>query len=399
MNHLDTMPSAFPFATQRPPICWIFCHVIDNFGDIGVSWRLANLLQQELAWEVHLWIDDIASVQTLLPELTTLPCTIRHITLHHWQAGVSAQLDNIPMPDMVIETFACDLPPSVLHIIEQHRPLWLNWEYLSAELWAEKMHAKQSLQANGTEKYFWLMGFSETSGGLLRERHYLTQCSQWKKRIPSLRCRLQLPETKQQDEWLLFGYESDIWAEWLDMWLDNQQALTLLLAGTQIINSLKKAGKLPNHALINDGDSWQIQHLTLHKLPFVAQDEFDVLLYLADGLMIRGEDSFVRAQFTGKPFFWHIYPQAEAAHLDKLDAFWQRVQPHYHETVFHAHQALSLELNGGEKLSPNSRLRHWQTLQQHRLLWQKNCDSWQNFLLSQHSSIEKLAKFIHDKLK
>jgi hypothetical protein len=31
-----------------PPFDWdIFCCVVDNFGDIGVTWRLARQLEQE----------------------------------------------------------------------------------------------------------------------------------------------------------------------------------------------------------------------------------------------------------------------------------------------------------------------------------------------------------------
>ncbi|WZV76330.1 elongation factor P maturation arginine rhamnosyltransferase EarP [Burkholderia pseudomallei] len=35
---------------------------------------------------------------------------------------------------------------------------------------------------------------------------------------------------------------------------------------------------------------------------------------------VRGEDSFVRAQWARRPFVWQIYPQADDAHLPKLDA-------------------------------------------------------------------------------
>jgi uncharacterized repeat protein (TIGR03837 family) len=37
--------------------------------------------------------------------------------------------------------------------------------------------------------------------------------------------------------------------------------------------------------------------------------------------IVRGEDSFVRAQLAGKPFIWHIYPQEDRAHETKLAAF------------------------------------------------------------------------------
>jgi uncharacterized repeat protein (TIGR03837 family) len=40
--------------------------------------------------------------------------------------------------------------------------------------------------------------------------------------------------------------------------------------------------------------------------------------------LVRGEDSFVRAQWAGKPFVWHIYPQHDDAHHAKLEAFMAR---------------------------------------------------------------------------
>jgi uncharacterized repeat protein (TIGR03837 family) len=39
---------------------------------------------------------------------------------------------------------------------------------------------------------------------------------------------------------------------------------------------------------------------------------------------VRGEDSFVRAQWAAHPFVWQIYPQADEAHRDKLEAFLAR---------------------------------------------------------------------------
>ena len=371
------------------PICWLFCTVIDNFGDIGVSWRLAAQLQRELGWQVHLWLDDEHALRALCPQLSTLPCTEQNIHLHHWQAGKHANdLQHTPAPQIVIETFACDLPPSVLQTIRQQQALWLNWEYLSAEDWAEAMHTKPSPQADGYVKYFWLMGFSERSGGLLREQHY-AQLSQ----LSGLRQHCSLPP-KQHPEWLLFGYHSPIWATWLTMWQQHQQPITLLLAGDPIIHSLQQAGSIPTNALQHAGDVYQLDCVRLIKLPFVPQQQFDALLHLADGAIIRGEDSFVRAQFAAKPFFWHIYPQDEHAHLDKLHAFWQKAYTMYAPEVCRAHQALSDELNNAHTLTPAKRLHAWQTLQQHFATWQHNAHTWQQHLFNQTTAMEKLAKFV-----
>lgn len=53
----------------------------------------------------------------------------------------------------------------------------------------------------------------------------------------------------------------------------------------------------------------------------MSMDDYDRLLWRCDVNFVRGEDSFVRAQWAGKPFVWQIYQQDEEAHLLKLDAF------------------------------------------------------------------------------
>ena len=385
-----------PFEKPFAPTCWLFCTVIDNYGDIGVSWRLAQCLQRELGWRVCLWVDDITALRTLCPDLPEPPCFYEHIRIHGWQAGISAQgLDTSPLPQIVIETFACTLPPAVHSIMQQARPLWLNWEYLSAEASNERFHALPSLQADGLQKYFWFMGFSEKSGGLLREQNYaeLSLAD-----TAALRRKLQLPD-KTAPEWLLFGYNSPVWCDWLEMWCRHGEPVTLLLPGSRIIDSLKNGGNIPPQALMQPGESFQTASVTLTRIPFVPQRDFDRLLHLADGLMVRGEDSFVRAQLSGKPFFWHIYPQEEMVHLDKLDAFWQKAYAGYPAEIQAAHQALSQELNGGHRLDETQRLAAWQTLQQHFASWQKAAGVWKDWLFAQPSATEKLAKFMQDKLK
>ena len=64
--------------------------------------------------------------------------------------------------------------------------------------------------------------------------------------------------------------------------------------------------------------------LTVRVLPFVPQPDYDRLLWACDFNFVRGEDSFVRAQWAGKPFIWHIYPQDKDLHHVKLNAFLQR---------------------------------------------------------------------------
>lgn len=368
---------------MKKTICWLFCTVIDNFGDIGVSWRLACELRARLGVEVWLWLDDLSALRQLVPDApAALPDCCHGIHLAAWREGTDADLSAAPPPDIVIETFACTLPPNVLQIVRRCRPLWLNWEYLSAEEWAVRSHAMPSLQADGSAKYFWQMGFTEAGGGLLREADYAE-----KKRLFDARKQSESPTTLH---FYAFGYAADIWADWCAVWQQSGRAITLHLAGSPIQNSLNAFRQPENPAQPHSGS------LKTVNAPFVPQARFDEQLWAADLLMIRGEDSFIRAQYAAKPFFWHIYPQAELAHLDKLDAFWQL----YWQTVpasgslKTAHTALSYELNGAQRLSDSERAAHWRTLLDNLSEWQHAADCWQQYLFGQSDAVSRLACFI-----
>ncbi len=372
------------------PCAWLFCRVIDNYGDIGVSWRLACRLR-EAGFQVALWHDSPAALAKLLGDAPP-PERIR---LHHWQGdaadSIAAQLA-AAAPALVVETFGCDLPPEALAAVRTHRPLWLNWEYLSAEPWAEAMHGKPSLQADGSEKYFWLMGFSENSGGLLRETGYLKKQQAFltdSAAQAALRRRLGLAENAGSAvRCFCFGYAGAVWADWLAAWQAAGEALEVWLADHQIIDSLRQAGAIPEHALRRSGDIWQAGAVRLVRIGFVPQAEFDGVLWLADVALVRGEDSFVRAQLAGKPLLWHIYPQAEQAHLPKLHAFWYKAAAF--APLSPAHAALSDDLNGAAKLSPAERAEQWRQLMQQLPQWRQAAECWQGELLRQSDAVERV---------
>ncbi len=364
--------------------------MIDNYGDIGVSLRLARRLN-EAGFQVALWHDHPAALAKLLGDAPP-PAAIR---AHHWQGdaveSIAAELAAVA-PALVIETFGCDLPPAALAAVRTHRPLWLNWEYLSAEPWAEAMHGKPSLQADGTEKYFWLMGFSETSGGLLRETGYLKKQQAFLANPAAqaaLRRRLGLPETPRRAvQCFCFGYAGAQWADWLAAWQAAGEALDVWLADRQIIHSLRQAGALPEHALREPGSVWQAGAVRLICIGFVPQAEFDAVLWLADMAIVRGEDSFVRAQLAGKPLLWHIYPQAEQAHLPKLHAFWHKAAAS--ALLPAAHQALSDDLNHAATLTPAARAESWRQLLQQLPPWRQAAEQWQGELLRQPDAVERV---------
>lgn len=268
----------------------IFCRVIDNYGDIAVCWRLAKQLATEYGLKVRLWVDDLTPLKALCPEAGASGVEIRPWT------------NDFPLvapADVVIEAFACELPPSYLAAMRQHPPVWINLEYLTAEAWAADFHCQPSFFPPLT-KYFYFPGFTAQTGGLLREGESVTARPLHLPPIAASGLRVSL-----------FGYENASVEVLLDAWSQSPEPVSCLVPESRLAPQVK--------AWMGARESRGA--LTVHLLPFLSQDDYDGLLASCDLNFVRGEDSFVRAQLTGKPFVWQIYPQAEDAHLPKLLAF------------------------------------------------------------------------------
>lgn len=379
---------------------WVFVRVIDNYGDAGVGWRLSCLLAEYLHMHVRLWIDDTDALNKLVPA----PEKQARITIEAWQgdAMMQQQLSAAADPVLVIETFGCELPPQVLERMRQCRPLWLNWEYLTAEDWAVGLHAMSSLQPNGLEKYFWFMGIDADSGGLLREPDYLAEREKFRqqpKLQQAFRQEYGLPLQHTGQLWLVFAYTSGQWAQWMAMWQQADTPVTLWLAGGQVIESLRAAKLIAPEELQQEGDICELGNVTLVRIPFVPQAAFDRLLWLADAAIVRGEDSFVRALWAGLPFFWHIYRQDDDVHLQKLHSFWFKAMQGWPAELRQAFTVLSDDLNGAGAVSSLKREQAWQYLCAHWQSWVKSAAAWSEMLHGQDNALEKLARFSHLPLK
>lgn len=382
---------------------WVFVRVIDNWGDVGVGWRLCMQLAGSFPWRVRLWIDDVAALGKLVLA-AELAAVQDAVMVEKWsdEDSVSLRLAQLADPVMVIETFGCDLPSPVLRRMQQCQPLWLNWEYLTAEDWAVDLQAMPSLQVNGLAKYFWFMGIDQQSGGLLREANYLSRRNEFLQQ-PCLQQAFKqqygLPLEHVGQLWLIFAYTSERWAQWLSMWRGADEPITLWLAGHEVADSLRAAGVIAADALQQVGDTFELEQVTMVRIPFVPQSAFDNLLWLADGAIVRGEDSFVRALWAGLPFLWHIYQQEEAVHLQKLDAYWHKASINWPASVREAVLALSADLNGGEHLSESLRLRLWQNLRSEWQNWVNAASTWSDSLHLHSSAMERLARFRQIPLK
>jgi uncharacterized repeat protein (TIGR03837 family) len=163
------------------PLKWdIFCRVIDNFGDIGVCWRLAQILHTDYAQHVRLWVDQPSALAALAPSLEPgQPQQIlNNIEVCHWPEEPNA-FTHIQVADVVLEAFGCDLPSAYLNAMQSMQatssPIWINLEYFSAEPWVTGVHGLPSKQANGLEKFFFFPSVLANTGGLMREANLLAK--------------------------------------------------------------------------------------------------------------------------------------------------------------------------------------------------------------------------------
>ncbi|MBT2374770.1 elongation factor P maturation arginine rhamnosyltransferase EarP [Pseudomonas fluorescens] len=299
----------------------IFCSVVDNYGDIGVTWRLARQLVAEHGCEVRLWVDDLRAFERMCPEVDVrLDRQVQEgVDVHRWPADWPAT----EAADVVIAAFACQLPPGYMEEMagRERTPLWMNLDYLSAEDWVVGCHGLPSVKFKGVQKYFFFPGFRAGTGGLLREAGLLDQRAAFQRNaalqqqflqalgvFPAVGARLMS----------LFAYENAGLASWLDVLAADGRATHLLVPEGRILGDVQRWLGVES---LSVGDVQQRDALTVQVLPFVRQEQYDRLLWCCDFNAVRGEDSFVRAQWAGRPFLWHIYRQDEDIHLDKLDAF------------------------------------------------------------------------------
>jgi uncharacterized repeat protein (TIGR03837 family) len=276
--------------------CDIFCTVIDNLGDAGVSWRLARQLATEHGWRVRLWIDDPAPLDLLAPDHADMP-----VEVCTW----AGDFTGIEPARVVIEAFACELPLRYAEAMAAmpRPPVWLNLEYLSAEDWVAGCHCLPSPHPQlPLTKYFFFPGFVAGTGGLLRERDYAVPPA------PTFSGTLEIS---------LFCYDNPALPALLDCWRDNDATIACHVAAG--LPSRQVEVWLGEPFL--SGSTNRRGRLTLHALPFLPQTGYDTLLARCQLNFVRGEDSFVRAQWAERAFVWQAYPQSENAHFDKLDAF------------------------------------------------------------------------------
>lgn len=301
----------------------LFCKVVDNFGDIGVCWRLARQLAAEHSVDVRLWVDDLQTFARLAPPLSVeAPVQqIEGVEVRAWRPEFPA----VEAADVVIEAFACELPEQYLQSMAQRttQPVWINLEYLSAEPWVVDCHRLKSPHFRyPLTKHFFFPGFTTGTGGLLREGHLLSERQQFDQSAANAFWRDLMipPKTPGETRVSLFCYENLQIEDLFDCWSDGELPVSVITCDGAATAQAERWLGTP----LTPGSPHRVHSLTIIRVPLLSQRLYDRLLWACDVNFVRGEDSFVRAQWAQKPLVWQIYPQDDGAHHVKLNAFLNR---------------------------------------------------------------------------
>jgi uncharacterized repeat protein (TIGR03837 family) len=297
----------------------IFCRVIDNLGDAGVCWRLAQQLSQEFGKQVELVIDQ----PELLKKFGSNYKNESHIKITHW-------LDNtVPaLAAVTVSAFACKPPEAYLQNLliqlnqqgSKTKRYWFNLEYLSAQEWVGSHHLLDSTKTievsslsndqadlKSLTEVFFFPGFTAKTGGLIREQ------------FVGLKTQTKQQKRSQRQH---FAIDSDAFA--VSLFCYPNAPITalcnalLVYSNQQPVHLLLTAGlSLPDEVIdrIKSYPSFKYQNL-----PFLSQRDYDSLLSACDLNFVRGEDSLVRAIWAKNPFIWQAYPQDQETQQDKLQA-------------------------------------------------------------------------------
>ncbi len=332
---------------QLPQSIDIFCRVIDNFGDAGVTWRLSQRFLALGVLRVRLVIDRPEVLALLVPELDHQKAAASRaqalgVEVCGWEAFERTAEKDLRPAGLVLETFGCRLPESYERAmareweartasglpVEGSGRLYMNLDYLSAESWIEACHNVWGLHPTLPIRKLWFFpGFTDRTGGVTIEDDYEERRLAFEKEKPaflrSLGCDPEIPRL------FLFAYP--------------ENALEALVRGLRALRTPLTVLAAPGGA----GDAVQNmldgnEFIRVVRPGFFPQRDFDRLLWASDALIVRGEDSFLRAQLAARPLFWATYATEDRAHVVKMKAWLARTAPLMPESVRALHERANL---------------------------------------------------------
>lgn len=348
----------------------ILCSVIDNYGDIGLVYRLAKALHfYSPQAKIRILTNDFASFHAICPEVepALLEQTLNFFTLCPWHEPPCILTEN--RAELIIEAFDSGRPAwyeNILYDAENlESRIIINLEYLSAETYVEEFHLLPvATPLKQARKFFFMPGFTKGSGGLLLDKSYLEARAYYLKvaKNPLLlqkeRFRLldslqiKLTEDILDFDWLfLFTYEHNFETLVEALYKKEKNTLVIMPQGKSFAcfsNALTayQEKKTENYNKASSASDNNSSSIVCVNLPFIPQDFFDAFILLSDFLIVRGEESLARATLSTKPFVWHAYLQKEGYQEEKTRALVSCMRNYFPGgESFNAYEKLMMQMN------------------------------------------------------
>jgi uncharacterized repeat protein (TIGR03837 family) len=348
----------------------LYCRVVDNFGDVGVAWRLAADLAGR-GESVRLAVDDASALAWMAPHGAP------GVDVVGWYDGPSAA------PDVVVELFGAGRPVPAWPAGSK-LPVLVNVEHLSAEGYVERSHGLPSPVARPGEPasttWFFYPGFTPATGGLLREPGLLERRRAF----------------GAGTDWLAsIGVETRPGERRVSLFCYRNEAVPALLEALSASPTLLllAPGPAADQAAACLGAGLARGRLRATRLPLLAQPDFDRLLWSCHLNFVRGEDSLVRAVWAGVPFVWQPYVQEDRAHAAKLAAFLDRFLAAAPAELARAVRELfqrwnALGAGSLAALGADAAL---------TAIWPTHCARWRDGLAAQDDLTRRLLRFVESK--
>jgi uncharacterized repeat protein (TIGR03837 family) len=270
--------------------------------------------------------------------------------------------------------------------------VWINYEGLSAEEWVEGCHTLPSMHPRlKLTKHFFFPGFvADKTGGLLRERGLVEARAAFQAdrqaRADFLRGLGVSDDELDTLKVSLFCYPQAPVSELFEAWEKGDRAVTCLVPEGVAVDKVAAFLGI-DEAAARAGAHARRGRLAVRVIPFMRQDDYDRLLWACELNFVRGEDSWVRAQWAGRPFVWHIYPQDENLHHVKLRAFLQKYAGN-----LQALADFSLSWNGAGRIDEDWPAL-WNALQAELPTITRRSEEWQAQMLANGDLVSNLLNF------
>lgn len=336
----------------------IFCHIIDNFGDIGVVYRFAReFLIKNPSTTIRVFLDDLDTFSKINFKIdkSIYIQTIDSITYIDWKSLTPEFIDKYGISEVIIEAFGCEIPDFFMKKAYYQSKILINLEYLSAEEWVEGYHLKESLLPEGSlKKYFYMPGFTEKTGGIILNSNAVTNSIKSKADrlliINNLLSSFGTNPISNIDAIIgsIFTYLRNF-KTLVESAVNIDENFIFLIFGNKSRDGMMQTLKDMNYKTDNV-DRIIYKNIHIIFMPFISQQQYDILLYCTDFNIVRGEDSLVRAILAEKPFLWNAYLQDKKYQKVKVDAFCRMIQKYFDSAIdFTYYHELMLKFNDIEK--------------------------------------------------